>query len=37
VGFTAVNKVRQWVQQSDDAINQSLISDELVAWLKAGR
>lgn len=37
VGFTAVNRVRQWVQQPDDAINQSLISDELVAWLKAGR
>jgi hypothetical protein len=37
VGFTAVNRVRQWVQQSDDAINQALISDELVAWLKAGR
>lgn len=34
VGFTAVNRVRQWVQQPDDAINQALISKELVAWLK---
>ena len=24
-------------RRADDAINQSLISDELVAWLKAGR
>ena len=37
VGFTAVNQVRSWVKQPDDAINQALISDELVAWLKAGR
>lgn len=37
VGFTAVNRVRQWVQQPDDAINQALISDELVAWLKKMR
>ena len=37
VGFTAVNKVRQWVQQPDEAINQALISDELVAWLKLAR
>jgi hypothetical protein len=35
VGFTAVNKVRQWVKQSDDAINQSLISTELITWLKS--
>jgi hypothetical protein len=37
VGFTAVNQVRRWVQQPDDAINQALISDELVAWLKKVR
>lgn len=37
VGFTAVNQVRRWVQQPDDAINQALISDELVAWLKKAR
>jgi hypothetical protein len=27
--------VRQWVKQSDDAINQSLISTELITWLKS--
>jgi vWA found in TerF C terminus len=35
VGFTAVNKVRHWVTQSDDVINQSLISTELITWLKS--
>jgi vWA found in TerF C terminus len=35
VGFTAVNNVRNWVKGSDDAINESLISKELIEWLKA--
>jgi vWA found in TerF C terminus len=35
VGFTAINNVRKWVTQADDAINQSLISQELIAWIKA--
>lgn len=34
VGFTPVNQVRQWVQKDDEAINQALISTELVEWLK---
>jgi hypothetical protein len=37
VGFTAVNNVRKWVTGSDDAINASLISKELIDWLKAIR
>lgn len=33
VGFVAVPDVMHWVEQSDDAIGQTLIGSELVAWL----
>jgi hypothetical protein len=36
VGFVAVNQVAQWVAQSDEVINQALLNDELINWLKAG-
>lgn len=34
VGFTPVNHVRQWVQKDDEAINNALISKELIQWLQ---
>lgn len=34
VGFVAVNPVRSWVQQKDEAINQALLTPELIQWLK---
>lgn len=34
VGFVAINDVKAFVQQSDDELNQALLGDELLAWLK---
>lgn len=34
VGFVGINNVAKWVQQSDEDINQALLGDELLDWLK---
>ncbi|MCA9356615.1 VWA domain-containing protein [Candidatus Nomurabacteria bacterium] len=34
VGFEPISDVREWVSQTDEAINEALISDELVLWFK---
>lgn len=35
VGFVPISHVGKWVKQSDDDINQALLGDELLAWLKS--
>ena len=35
VGFVGISNVGKWVQQSDDDINQALLGNELLAWLKS--
>ena len=34
VGFVSIRDVGKWVKQSDEDINQALLGDELLAWLK---
>lgn len=34
VGFTAIPYVKQWVQKTNDQVNEALISQELITWLK---
>lgn len=34
VGFVAVNNVGRWVQQDDASLNDQLLGEELVNWLK---
>lgn len=34
VGFVAIRDIKAFVQRSDDEINQALLGDELIAWLK---
>ncbi len=33
-GLTVIENVQRWVKQSDDEINNAIITDELVTWLK---
>lgn len=35
VGFVSIRDVGEWVKQSHDDINQALLGDELLAWLKS--
>jgi hypothetical protein len=35
VGFVAVKNVAEWVKQTDEAINDQLLGEELIDWLKA--
>jgi hypothetical protein len=33
-GLVVIENMKEWVKQSDDQINNAIISDELVTWLK---
>lgn len=35
VGFVSIRDVGEWVQQSNENINQALLGNELLAWLKS--
>ncbi|MEX3984026.1 VWA domain-containing protein [Paraburkholderia sp. EG287A] len=35
VGFVQIENLKEFVSQSDDELNESLISDKLIEWLKA--